>query len=276
MTVQSPRQLQLLCRFATQECLRLLRRPRLWALTAGVVAFGAAALLFDEFPEAELRLGGSLALGAPLLLSLLWPLLAGVSAGGSVAEDRRSGYLLAVLARGLMRTDYLLGKAFAMATIPALAALLCHLIFYALLAIKLPGGLSVVHTAPPGSPHWLDPLPGPSPYLFLRNPYLNDLLGVAITVSGVASLGLSGVLVGLLTTSEPLAIASPTVLFVATAYLPRPLQFLGVDTYLDPWLRYRIILPPTTWHYAGLLYWAVWGGVVMAAALILFHRRESV
>lgn len=275
MTVTSPTELRRVWRFATQECRRLLRRPRLWVLTAAVVAFGAAALLFDEFPEAELRLGGSLALGVPLLLSLLWPLLAGVSAGGSVAEDRRSGYLIAVLARGLTRSDYLLGKAFAMAAVPALAALLCHLLFYALLAMKLPSGVSVVHTAPPGSPHWLDPLPGPSPYLFLRNPYLNDLLGVAIAVSGVAALGLTGVLVGVLTTSEPLAIATPTVLFVATAYLPRSLQFLGVDTYLDPWLRYRLILPPAAWHYAGLLYWAIWGSVALVVALVIFHRTES-
>lgn len=253
----------------------MLRRPRLWLLAAAIAALGAAALLFDEYPEAELRLGGSLALGVPLHLSLLWSLLAGLSAGGSVAEDRRSGYLLAVLTRGLTRSEYLLGKAFAMATVPALAALLCHLIFYALLASKLPAGVSVVHTAPPGSPHWLDPLPGPSPYLFLRNPYLNDLLGVVIAVFGVAALGLTGVLVGVLTTSEPLAIATPTVLFVAAAYLPRPLQFLGIDTYLDPWLRYRLILPPASWHYAGLLFWSIWGSVTMVVALVIFFRRES-
>lgn len=262
-------------RLATMECSRLLRRPRLWFLTAAVFLFGSISLLTDEFPSAELRLGGSLALGVPLLLSLMWSVVSGVAVGSSMAEDRRSGYAMAVMARGLTGYEYILGKALAMAAVPALIALFCNFIFYALLAIKLPWGFSVVHTAARDSPHWLDPLPGPSPYLFLQNPYLNDLLGIGIITLGAAAMGLTGVLVGLLTVSEPLAVATPAFLFVATAYLPRSLQFLSVNNYLDPWFRYRIIIPPSAWLYAGILYFILWGLFMVGAGLLLYHRKES-
>src|SRR5689334_18457969 len=84
-------------RFAINECRRLLRRPRLWLLGAAALGMGALSILRNEFGAGVLGLGGSLGMSLPSLLAIVWPLLAGIGVASSVAEDLRSGYVVAVL-----------------------------------------------------------------------------------------------------------------------------------------------------------------------------------
>lgn len=261
----------MLWRFVKSEARRLLTRPRLWLAVAAVFGVGAVSLLDGHMVGDEVRSAGALSLGLSPKLAILWPLLSGVGAAGTISEDRQRGYLVAVLSRGLSRSGYLLAKALAMGLTLALASGVCCLGFLMVAAVKLPWGNSVMHSLAPIA---TGPYPGPVPTLFLTSPLANDLLGLGFLVLGTSALTLIGVIVGAVSKNEYIAMASPMGVFLVGLYLPGKLRFLASNTYLEVWWRYRIVIPPALWPWAGFLYWISFSVICLSVGLLLFARKE--
>jgi len=94
-------------RAAQAETLRLVTRPRMWALVAAVGAYGAVASFAER--DAVARGAGvqpTVALGAAVGLQVMWLLVLAIPlvAGGSFGRDRDAGYLRLLYARGLTPT----------------------------------------------------------------------------------------------------------------------------------------------------------------------------
>ena len=111
-------------RTAQAETLRLVTRPRMWALVAAVGAYGAAASLAER--DAVARGAGvqpTVALGAAVGLQVLWLLVLALPlvAGGSFGRDRDAGYLRLLYARGLTPTLAVIARLLAALEVAAFA-----------------------------------------------------------------------------------------------------------------------------------------------------------
>lgn len=254
--------------------------------------FGSALVLmlslsiYSVYRELAWTAGGAHIQGAISLAASDWlpsatPLVVGVVAAGSFAEDRRRGYVPLVLARGISRRQYLLAKGTAMALTSALAMLLGCLIFVAIASVSLPAGRTPLtdgvgvdvagnRVIIPAAAYY----PGPVPQLFGYSPVLNDALSILIVMLGAGALASTGLLVGALIANEYIAAAVPLCLvFVALFALFNRADVLSPYTYLDVWNLYRR-LPRSILSYAVFIYWPVFSALVVGLAAAIFVRRE--
>ncbi|NOK60853.1 MAG: hypothetical protein GFH27_549289n164 [Chloroflexi bacterium AL-W] len=218
------------------------------------------------------RFAGSLTLAQGLWLSLVLPIIAGVVAAGSLAEDRRSGYTWLVLAQGLSRRQYVLSKAVVMSLTAVLVALIGYSCFFIGAALTLPWGDSIVPRGEGGS---LLPIPGPVPDLFLTNPLLNDLLGVGMLIVATGVLALIGLPAGSLTSNIYIVSALPFVLFIVGLYsLTGAFAIINPYTYLDVWWDYKMVVPESALVYAGFVYWLSIGMALIVSGVLFFEYCE--
>lgn len=173
------------------EWRRLVVRPRFVA--ALLVMLGLSILkVYDErsFTAGTAHFQGALSMAAADWLPLTTPLVVGIVAAGSLAEDRRRNYTTLVLARGFSRRRYILAKASAMALASALVMLLGCVIFLCIAAATLPAGRTPFEdgvgldalgnqiTIPAAAFY-----PGPIPRLYAYSPLLSD--GVSVVLEAV-------------------------------------------------------------------------------------------
>jgi ABC-type Na+ efflux pump permease subunit len=224
---------------------------------------------------------GALSQVADDWLPLTIPLVAGIVAAGSFAEDRRRGYVPLVLARGISRREYLGAKVTAMALSSALAMFVGCMLFF-VVALALPAGRtpfdggSGVDAA--GNSIVLPPshyYPGPAPNLYGYSPILNDLLAVAMAMVATAGLALAGLLAGALVANEYGAAAAPFFITIVSLFaLLNRADIISPFTYLDIWFWYRRQFPESMLGYAAFVYWLIFGALVVVIAGGIFLRRE--
>lgn len=242
--------------------------------------------IMKVYSELSFTAGGAHVQGALSMAAADWlpnviPLAVGLVAAGSLAADRRRGYVPLVLARGISRRQYLLAKGVAMACASALVMLVGCLIFLAVAFVTLPNGQMVItdgvgvnaagdRVVIPAVEYY----PGPMPLLYSYSPILNDVLSILMVMTGAAALALTGLLVGVLTTNEYIAAAVPFVLiFVSLFVFFNRADAISPYTYVDVWNQYRR-LPISVSGYAAFVYWSVFGVVLYCLADAIFIRRE--
>lgn len=226
---------------------------------------------------------GALSVHASQWLALTAPLVAGLVAAGSLAADRRRGYVQMVLARGVSRWNYMLAKGGAMAMSAAFAVFLGGLIFMLLarglllpdrppleqrLLIKDEQGNQII--APTYSY-----IPSPYPTLFEHNPVLGDLASLAIVALGAAALALTGLIVGALVSSEYIALVVPfAVVVLGLLFFTIYADAISPYTYMEVWNRYPNRMLPGTPPFIPFVYWLVFGALAVGVGGTLFTRRE--
>jgi hypothetical protein len=217
--------------------------------------------LFGAF--SYLAAGGSFATALPVFVGLV--------VAGSLAADRRRGYPLMILVRGISRRRYLLTKAAAMASVAGLGTLLSCLATFVVAAFSLPWapaqGLA--------SPDRLNM--GPYPGLLESYPLVNDLVLALLLSLGAGALVLSGLAFGALVVNEFVAAAVPFVLVVSGIYIfrARAVLWLGPYTQLDLTSSYPYALPPWAWPFTAPLYWTVFALLCITVAALLLRREEQ-
>ena len=205
-----------------------------------------------------------------------FPLLAGVT-GSSLAEDRRRGFAVMVLAKGVPRRHYLLAKILGSAASSGLFMLLTLLGFYGLVAAFWPHGRCEYQ--PPAYVWWI---PGPMPKLYATSPLAHDLLVALTFLEAAAALPLVSVLVGALVANEYVAIVAPALFLILcevavlnSGPLEGPLQMLNPMLYihgLDD--LYLLVIPYALQPYAVHLYWLYFGCLFTGLCYWSFVKRE--
>jgi ABC-type Na+ efflux pump permease subunit len=218
---------------------------------------------------------GALSLFGTKLMYMM-PILAGV-AGVSVADERRRGVTLLLLARGMTRGRYLLGKllgAAASAAILTAAAVAC---FYVFVGSRWPWGQVTYEREQGLATAFLGPGNGPVPVLYLVSPLANDLLLAAMHMAAAAGWSTVAVLAGVLTTNRYAVMAVPFLLAVADemADAKGALRLLDPFTYRYLTLQYPLVIPAPYRPYAAFLYWLTFAIVVGALARWVFARKEA-
>lgn len=227
---------------------------------------------------------GALTLRASQWLPLTVPLVAGLAAAGSLAADRRRGYVPLVLARGVPRWQYMLAKGGAMATCAALSVISGGLLFMLLAwLVLLPGRAPVEQylvgpTDAQGNiitlPLEQGSFPGPYPMLFAQSPLLNDLASLVLVSSGAAALALTGLIVSALVSNEYVAIITPfAVVLLGLLFFTVTADAISPYTYMEVWYRYHsnVVNAPAFTPFA---YWLLFGVVATGIGGVLFTRQE--
>ncbi|SFD90486.1 hypothetical protein SAMN04487819_1059 [Actinopolyspora alba] len=254
------------------ELWRLLLRYRfaVAVLLAGVVG---AVVMVGMNPVAgsrgslyEIHVFGALSESFLGVYAFLVPLMAGVAAAGSLAEDRARDYPQWILIRGVGAGRFLGVKAVAMFLTTVTAFLMSQLIVFCTATVVFPWGT----TAPPvGAEHLLGNHLAPE--LFVAAPAMHDLMLVAMLSVAAGVLSLTGLVVGALIANEYLAAAVPFLLVVGSALvLEGPARRLSPYTYLE-----LDTSPGPGSTGAVLLYWGVLAVLTVAVATGLFVRREA-
>lgn len=264
------------------EITRMLTQQRFWFALLVMLGLSLYSIWEQRSPTLTERTHrqGALSQLADDWLPLTTPIVAGIVAAGSLAADRRHGYMSLVLARGVSRRQYLGVKAVAMVVSSALALLIGCLMFF-IIALALPAGRPPLTNGINGTRFSNQDassalnIPGPVPHLFRSSPILNDVLSVGMMMAAAASLSLIGLLIGVLVPNEYVAVISP--LFATIVSMFALLNFgniFSLFTYLDIWIWYRDHVPTTMLGYAAFLYWLLFGTLMLTVASILFTRRE--
>lgn len=263
-------------RLTILETRRIALRTRFWVIVAAVVALGIVGIVSippiwnaDQVQIPPL-FQGVFSHELSHHFVLLTPLLAGVISAGSLAEDRRRGYHLLILQRGVTRMQYLLAKAVATFAAAALAGLLVGAGMLAAAALLLqPGRFPWVQGAPP--------LYGPLPSLLASRPVLHDLLTIAMIAVGAGGLASLGIALGALIPNEYIIIGAPFLVVLGSAFVvPRASAALSPYTYVDIKTTYPLALPVGVLPYAAFVYWLGVAALSWCLAYLLFTRREVV
>jgi hypothetical protein len=203
----------------------------------------------------------------------LFPLIAGVT-GSSLAEDRRQGFTVMVLAKGVPRRRYLLAKILGAAASSGLLMLLILLGFYGIVAALWPHGRT--ENAVPASIWWV---PGPMPELYAASPLAHDLLVALTFLEASAALPLVSVLAGTLVANEYIAIAAPTLFLILCEVASG--SFYSLRRSLDPMLYvhflcndYLQVIPYALHPYAVHAYWLCFGALFAGLCYWSFVKRE--
>lgn len=265
------------------ELRRLILRPRFLLVLALMLGLSVYSIYNElSYTVGGAHVQGALSLTANDWLPLTLPLVVGVVAAGSLAEDRRRGYVPLVLARGVSRRQYLLAKGTAMSLSSALAIGIGCLVFLAIAALTLPAGRTPFSDGSgidaagneviiPAAQFY----PGPLPNLFAYSPFLNDLLSISMLMFAAGALALTGLIVGTIVPNEYVATATPFLLVVMALFVfTNGMDFIGLYTYIDIWIQYKSTLPAQVLGYAAFVYWLVFGLAMFATACWFFVRRE--
>jgi hypothetical protein len=183
------------------------------------------------------------------------PLTAGLM-GASLADERRKGIALTILARGVSRGQYLLSKMLGAAASGALLTLFAIGVFYAIVAIVwLPERATWTKILSITYAHYAFPV---------QNLVVHDILAALMLVSAAAALCLIGVLAGLLVANEYVAMASPPIFTILAIILMGDIsEALNPKHYL--YLSYPHYVPPGLVFFAPFLYW---GGMALLIAML--------
>ncbi|WP_165631557.1 MULTISPECIES: hypothetical protein [unclassified Actinopolyspora] len=249
------------------ELRRLLLRYRfvVTVLLAGVVGSvvmaGTNPMAGSRGSLYEIRVFGALSESLLSIYAFLIPLVGGVAAAGSLAEDRARNYPQWILVRGVGAGRFLGVKAVAMFLTTAMAVLLSQVIVFGTAAAVFPWGAT---DAPAGTDYLV-------PELFMAAPAVHDLMLVVMLSVAAGVLSLTGLVVGAMIANEYLAAAVPFLLVVGGALvLEGPAKRLSPYTYLDLGTS-----PGPGSMSAVLVYWSVVAVLTVMAAIGLFVRREA-
>lgn len=247
------------------ELRRFATSVRLWVLIALASGYGAAAS-WVEVPAVALGAGveKSARLYFAVSLQTLWLLVIGISlvAGGSLADDRRSGYLLVQLGRGVSASQAVFSRlcaAAATALLSVLTAATALALHAAIVGSNGPGGVRSAVSFAPGL------LEGsPLGYLALTT----AIYGVA----AAAMLGCS-ILIGALTPARFLSEIGPPLGVLLLGF-----AMTGPLLALNPLERVSFMqLTGVAWATPASMA-LYWGGILTAAAccaLLIFRRRRG-
>jgi ABC-type transport system involved in multi-copper enzyme maturation permease subunit len=201
-------------------------------------------------------------------LAWLLPLIAGAT-GSSLAEDRRRGFTIMVLAKGVPRGRYLLAKVLGAAASSGLFTLLTLIGFYGIVAALWPHGRSEY----PAVVTWAA---GPMPTLYAASPLAHDLLVALIYLEASAALPLVSVLAGSLVANEYIAIVAPALFLILCG-----VALGGARELLDPMLYVERIeidylqrVPRALHPYAVHLYWLCFVALFTGLCHWSFVKRE--
>lgn len=229
----------------------------------------AMALCYQEvhgpWGVAETQVQGALTRhGEWLLLAIPFQ---SAAMGSSLADERRRGITLTILARGVSRDRYLLSKLLGAAASGASITAAAIGLFYGIVGVLWPAGRISLQV----TEGW----PGPAPALFAVSPLLHDLLVAGICLSASAGLPLVGTLAGTLTTNRYIAMAAPLVLMILGAVLQNgPLRLLNPISHLQIWGFYTAVVPGSMRLYAAFVYWLGFALLLAALCRWAFARKE--
>jgi hypothetical protein len=188
--------------------------------------------------------------------------------GSALAEDRRCGFTLTVVARGGSRRRYLAAKLLGASASSALMTLFILLGFFAMVALQSPAERSAweLHAWPRAL----------VPELARDHPVLHDLLIASAKMLASAALSTIGVAAGLLVANEYMAMAAVPVVFAAlTLALHDTWRGLSPFVYLELERSYsgsaRDLTPP-----AIFLYWAGFSALMILLCRWLLARKRFV
>jgi hypothetical protein len=194
--------------------------------------------------------------------------LVAAAMGGALAEDRRCGFALTVVARGGSRRRYLAAKLLGASASSALMTLFILLGFFAMVALQSPAERSAWELEA-----WPRAL---VPELARDHPMLHDLLIASAKIVASAALSTLGVLAGILVANEYVAMAAVPVVFIALSvafhdtYRP-----LSPFVYLELRRSYngspRDLTPPQIF-----LYWKGFLALMILLCRWLFARKRFV
>lgn len=252
-------------RLGMVEARRLLKQRRFWALVVVIAGLGTyvmprevkAASLGSGLPvSAQLALLDGipfLALAVPAMPFLL---------GGTLAEDRRTGYTPLLLARGMGRTGVICAK---VTGIVAAATL-----FSALVTILLTLGAIAVAlwSASPGTGKWIAFAPG----LLDRAPVAFLTLCAGVYALVFATFGAVATLVATINAGRMVAETVPTLVFLAVA-MGMPASW----SQLNPYLRADFVAYHASWNTPGSLvaYWAAAFALACLLASFVYRFRDG-
>lgn len=244
---------------------RLVQR---WVFGAGVVVLSGIAwsnMVLPASPEQPLAgTFSSFAFRDNFVFALV--VFTGTVAG-SLAADRRRNYPVLVLARGVSRGRYVCTKAAAMGTVAGLGVFSSCLLAFGAAAPFLAGGTG--RTVSPA---------GPYPGLLASHPLVNDVVLAVLVSAGAAGLVLTGLAFGSAVANEHVTAAVPVVVLIGGIFVFRTpaLLFLGPYTQLSLAHSYTYALPRWAWAFTAPVYWCVFAGVCVAAAVVIFTSKEEV
>jgi ABC-type transport system involved in multi-copper enzyme maturation permease subunit len=213
----------------------------------------------------EAQVQGALTLHGHWLFWVI-PLVAGAM-GSSLAEDRRRGFSLTVLTKGVSRGQYLLSKILGAAASGGLTTLAEISGFYLMVGIMWPAGRATWE----GN----ESNPGPVPTLYRLDPLSHDLLVALMSIAASAALPLVGVLAGTLVINEYIAmVAPPLFVILGTVVFGSALKPLSPTVYLNVWGDYTGTIPEGLRPYAAFLYWLSLGALTAALCKWIFAKKE--
>lgn len=200
-------------------------------------------------------------------LLMVIPLFAGLM-GSALAAERRTGVALGILAKGVERRRYLVGKLMGAAASAALITLAAILGFFAIVFTTwTPGRAKVIDSI------WLA---GPVEALFAYSPFMHDLLVALMAIAAAAGLAVVGVLVGALVANEYVAMAATPIFtiiaIVMTRAICKPLNperyiLLDYDFYFK-WIPGWLI------PFAPFLYWGTFAMIIYFVCQRIFAKKE--
>lgn len=211
------------------------------------------------------QLQGSLTLHGSWFFWVI-PLVAGAM-GSSLAEDRRRGVTLTVLAKGVPRSRYVLAKVLGAAASGSLTTLMQLIGFYLMVSVLWPAGRAT----------WEGDAfnPGPVPILYRADPFTHDLLVAFMCIVASAALPLVGVLAGTLVVNEYIAMIAPLLFMIlGTVVFSSALQPLSPNVYLNIWSGYAVTIPEGLRPYAAPVYWLSFGVFTAILCQWIFAKRE--
>jgi hypothetical protein len=194
--------------------------------------------------------------------------LVAAAMGGALAEDRRCGFTLTVVARGGSRRRYLAAKLLGASASSALMTLFILLGFFAMVALQSPAERTAWELEA-----WPRAL---VPELARDHPVLHDLLVASAQIVASAAIAPIGVAAGILVANEYIAMAAVPVVFIAlTLALYDTWRGMSPFVYLELRRSYngspRDLTPPQIF-----LYWAGFSALMILLCRWLLARKRFV
>jgi len=192
------------------------------------------------------------------------PLLAGLM-GASLADERRKGITLTILARGVSRSQYLRSKMLAAVVSAAFFILIAIGIFYAIIIVVwLPNR----ETWGNHSYSTFNPF-----FLPVENLVVHDIIVALMLMLAPAALCLVGVLAGLVVANEYVAMVSPPIFTILLAVLmPHISEVLNPERYLL--LLYAHGVPQWLIPFVPFLYWSGFSLIIVIVCRRIIAKKE--
>jgi hypothetical protein len=252
-------------RLAGAEFLRLATRVRLWVFLELICIYGVVASRI-EVPAVARGAGIAPARGLYLAVSLetLWLFVIGISlvAGGTFAEDRRSGYLVMQLSRGVSVPQIVVSRLCAVCSAAALSAAATTAVL----------GLSSVLSAPRDQ-DGLGAAVSFVPELLELSPFVWALLVAGVNSVAAAAMLSASLLIGALTTGKYVSEIGPPLGTLLLGF-----AMTGPLWAINPLERASFMqVSDAEWAMPGsmILYWGCVLAFAGCAAVLVSERRRG-